>query len=110
MIAYSDVSISKPTLVTFSPASRNYDWSGLTTTGTFTLIMSGSIPGCIPVTSSFTVTVTNISSTFGGVIPNLPPSSTFGGVIPNLPPYFDSLISNLTLQIGKTKVFTFPSI
>ena len=97
MIAYSDVSISKPTLVTFSPASRNYDWSGLTTTGTFTLIMSGSIPGCIPVTSSFTVTVTNISS-------------TFGGVIPNLPPYFDSLISDLTLQIGKTKVFTFPSI
>jgi hypothetical protein len=30
MIAYSDVSASKPTAVTFSPTLREYYWSGIT--------------------------------------------------------------------------------
>ena len=58
LIVYSDASgVSKPSAVTFSSSLRKYDWSGVSKTGTFTLIMKGSLANCVPVTTSFTVSI-----------------------------------------------------
>ncbi len=82
--------------MTFSPTSRQYDWSAVTTPGTFTLKINAQIAGCTPVTSSFTVTITKVSAAFV--------------VNQNSPPYFDPILSDITLEVGKTQVYKFPSI
>lgn len=68
----------------------------MTTTGVFTLTMRGFISGCVPVTTSFKVNITQVTPTFV--------------VTPNTPPYFEPVLSDITLDLGKTQVFKFPTI
>ena len=43
MIVYSDESVSLPTEITFSPSTREYDWSKVNSTGNFTIKLKGSM-------------------------------------------------------------------
>jgi hypothetical protein len=56
--------------------------------------MKGFISGCVPVTTSFQVNITQISQAFV--------------FIPNSPPYFDPVLLDITLELGKSQVFKFP--
>lgn len=72
MIVYSDVSVSKPNAVTFYPSQRLYDWSGINNSGSFNITIKAFIPGCIPINTSFLVTISQISQKYV-ITQNSPP-------------------------------------
>ena len=78
LIVYSDVSVFKPTAVIFNPSLRLYDWSGVNTTGSFNITMKAFISGCIPINTSFSLTITQISQKFV--------------ISQNSPPLFDPIL------------------
>jgi hypothetical protein len=97
-IIYSDVSTGSPTSVSFEPTSREYDWSSvLLSPSTFTLSMQGDYAGSTSVQVSFTVTITKAA-----VVYKITPNTG--------PPYFSPVLSNITVSLLKTKVFTFPKL
>jgi hypothetical protein len=102
-IIYSDVSTGSPASVSFDPTSREYDWSSvLLSPVTFTLSMQGDCAGSTSVQVSFTVTISKAAV--------VTPQSVYK-ITPNTgPPYFSPVLSNITVSLLKTKVFTFPKI
>jgi len=58
LIAYSDVSSSNPSSLSFNPLTREYSWPTSIPVGTYTLTMQGSISSVTPAAVSFTLTIT----------------------------------------------------
>jgi hypothetical protein len=56
--------------------------------------MKGSIPGCAPVTVSFNLTITKVLPVFADTS--------------NSPPFFDPVLSEFTIDLGKSLEFKFP--
>ncbi len=57
-ITYTDVTTPTVTGVTFDTLSRTYNWVSVTTPGTYTLNIQGSLPGSMSVTKSYTLSIT----------------------------------------------------
>ncbi len=90
-ITYTDV--SSITGVAFDTSSRTFTWPTLGT-GTYTLKMQGSLTGLTSITTSFKVTITQASPTYA--------------ISSNSPPYFDPVLPDIALNLGKVQVYKFP--
>jgi hypothetical protein len=58
LIAYSDLSTSIPSSLTFDSSTRTYAWTTSIPVGTYTLTMLGYLSSSTPAAVSFTLTIT----------------------------------------------------